>query len=184
MVSKMWFLAFGLALASPALALPTDSAAVRNFGNQDVLQKLYPPRALAAREQGAVGFVVKLDSDGHPTECRVTQSSGFPLLDQETCQVITLHAIFKPPAAVSGSAVSTHQGVINWTLPGAGTAVASRAKKSDVPEKMVCRRVALSGSNVAKERVCASRRDWDKATDEARANWEELQGRKGMTNGN
>jgi len=82
MLSKMLLLAFGLAVANPALAQPSDPA-FRNATNHDVLLKLYPPRALAAREQGAVGFAVTLDKDGHPTECRVTSSSGFPLLDQE-----------------------------------------------------------------------------------------------------
>jgi len=186
MLSKMLLLAFGLAVANPALAQPSDPA-FRNATNHDVLLKLYPPRALAAREQGAVGFAVTLDKDGHPTECRVTSSSGFPLLDQETCQLITLHAVFQPGTGQSGSQVSTHEGVVNWKLPASAQTAAAPAaprKVAEASEKMICKRVPATGSNVATERVCATRRDWDKARSETREGWDELQGSKGSTNGN
>jgi len=187
MSMRMWTLAIGLAVAVPAFAGP-DANARRNAMNWETLVKLYPPRALAAREQGLVGFVVKLDGKGQPTECRVTHSSGYPLLDQETCQLITLHAVFKPTAGVSGSQISTHQGVINWKLPTSG-AVASLAapkpvKVADAPEKVVCKKIPATGSNVRTERVCMTRTDWQRATDETRKEWDDMQGRKGMTNGN
>ena len=41
-----------------------------------VMFQNYPPRALAAGEQGTVFFVVKLDDKAHPTSCEVTHSSG------------------------------------------------------------------------------------------------------------
>lgn len=155
--------------------------------NWETLVKLYPPRALAAREQGTVGFVVKLDSTGQPTECRVTQSSGFPLLDQETCQLITLHAVFKPAAGISGSQVSTHQGVVTWKLPptaASGLAAIKPVKVAEAPEKMICKKIAATGSNVRTERVCMTRTDWLRASDESRKEWEDMQGKKGMTSGN
>jgi len=186
MLSRLLLLAFGLTFPQSAFAQATDTSS-HNAMNQDVLLKLYPPRAFAAREQGAVGFVVTLDKDGHPTECRVTSSSGFPLLDQETCQLITMHAVFQPGTGQSGSQVSTHQGIVNWKLPasalGVGASTASR-KVADASEKMICKRVPATGSNVATERVCATRRDWDKARSDTREGWDELQGRKGSTNGN
>jgi hypothetical protein len=55
---------------------------------------------------------------------------------------------------------------------------------AEASEKMICKRVPATGSNVATERVCATRRDWDKARSETREGWDELQGRKGSTNGN
>jgi protein TonB len=183
----MLVLAAGLMAAVPSFAQVASSGGVANATQWNTMFKLYPPRALAAREQGRVGFVVKLDSKGHPTECRVTQSSGFPLLDQETCQLITLHAVFKPAAGVSGSQVSTHEGAVNWQLPRVAASPAAVAAKpvkaAEAPRKTICRRVAATGSHVRSERVCMSARDWDRASEEVRKEWDELQGRKGSTNG-
>lgn len=188
MLKVSWAVALGLAISFPASA-QTPDAATRNALNAETLQKLYPPRALAAREQGVVAFSVKLDKDGQPTECQVTRSSGFPLLDQETCQIITLHAVFKPTGAGSGSQVSTHQGAINWQLPATApsataTGPAKPVKVAAASEKMICKRVPKTGSNVATERVCLTRRDWQASSDESRKEFEELQGRKGSTSGN
>ena len=184
---RVWALAAGLMAAVPAFAQGPDASSVRNAMNWETLVKLYPPRALAAREQGMVGFVVTLDSKGQPTHCRVTRSSGFPLLDQETCQLITLHAVFKPANGISASQTSTHQGVVNWRLPTSSGSAALAAPKpvrvAEAPEKIVCKRVPRTGSNVGTERVCLSRNEWDRSTDESRKEWEDMRG-KGMTNGN
>jgi TonB family protein len=181
----MWALGVvGLIAAVPAVA-QAPAANTANAAGWDTLMKLYPPRALAAREQGTVGFIVKLDSKGHPTECQVTKSSGFPRLDQETCDLVTLHAVFKPVAGISGSQVSTHQGAVHWRLPATAAAAAVPAKpvKAADATKKVCRRVAATGSNVRSERVCMTAREWDRSSEEVRRDWDELQGRKGSTNG-
>src|SRR5919107_4230428 len=97
-----FIIATSLLVASPALAqAPAPEAAARNASNWDIFQKLYPARALAAREEGAVGFTVTLDSKGEVTNCQVTHSSGHPLLDQETCKLVTLNAQFKPDPGLS-----------------------------------------------------------------------------------
>lgn len=162
--------------------------AARDAANLSVLQSYYPKRALAAREQGQVGFQVKIDASGQPTECQVTRSSGYPLLDKETCDLITLHAVFKRPEGISPSQVSTHQGVVNWTLPdsmqivtnGAPRPVASASRA----EKKICRKVPRTGSLVSTERVCMTSSQWKKQSDESKQGWEELQGRRGSTSGN
>ena len=188
MFKLSWALVLGFAVSVPAFAQTPDAATARNALNWETLMKLYPPRALAAREQGIVGFSVKLDKDGQPRECQVTRSSGFPLLDQETCQVITLHALFKPTDAGSGSQFSTHQGAINWQLPdaaaSAAVAPAKPVKVAAAPEKVICKRVPKTGSNVATERVCLTRRDWQTSSEESRREFEDLQGKKGSTSGN
>ena len=188
MFKLSWALVLGFVASVPAFAQTPDVATARNAKNWDTLMKLYPPRALAAREQGLVGFTVKLDKDGQPTECQVTHSSGHPLLDQETCQLITLHVVFKPTGAASGSQVSTHQGVINWQLPSSGPLAAAAPPKSvkvaNAPEKVVCKRVPKTGSNVATERVCMTRRDWQTSSEDSRREFEDLQGKKGATSGN
>src|SRR4051794_18827936 len=91
------YLAVMVALAAvPALAQAPDSKAARDALNWDIFLKLYPPRALAAREEGAVGFAVTLDSKGEVTSCQVTHTSGHPMLDNDTCQLVTLNAQFSP----------------------------------------------------------------------------------------
>jgi len=103
-------------LAAPAaLAQPADQKAGQNALNWEIFQKLYPKRAIAAREEGAVGFVVDLDSKGEVTRCKVTHSSGHPLLDEETCQLVTLHAQFTPDPALGPSQTKSHQGLIAWS---------------------------------------------------------------------
>jgi protein TonB len=110
-------IACGLLLATPVFAQSPDTAAARNAINWDVFQKLYPPRALVAREEGAVGFVVTLDNRGDVTNCQVTHSSGHPLLDEETCKVVTLNAQFNADPGLSPSQTRTHEGLIAWKLP-------------------------------------------------------------------
>ena len=46
----------------------------------------------------------------------------------------------------------------------------------------VCKRVPKTGSNIGTERVCMTRTDWNRATEETRQTWDEMRG-KGMTSG-
>lgn len=179
----------GLFASVPAMADTANTAqAARDANNLNVLQAYYPTRALAAREQGPVGFQVKIDASGQPTECRVTQSSGYPLLDKETCDLITLRAVFKRPEGISGSQVATYQGVVNWKLPASMSIPtvdpSTRLAAAVAPEKKVCRKVTRTGSLVSTERVCMTPTQWRKQSDESKEEWDALQGRKGSTNGN
>src|SRR6476619_6751892 len=94
-----------LLLAKPAVAAEQSAAqkAARNALNWQIFEKLYPKRAIEAREEGAVGFVVTLDTKGDVTRCQVTHSSGYPLLDQETCQIVTQNAQFNADPSLSPS---------------------------------------------------------------------------------
>jgi TonB family protein len=182
---KTWFLVIALTSAAPDLAQAPSQTAARNMLNGDMLLKLYPPRALAAREQGSVGFEVSIDSKGHPTECSVIRSSGYPLLDDETCQLITQYAQFEPSPGLSQSQVSRHQGVVNWTLPATAGAPAANPtqKTTGETERVICKRVPVIGSNVGTERVCQKKSDWQKSTEQSANEWRDLQG-KGFTSGN
>ena len=186
---KPLILTLGLFAATPAIA-DTGSAAeaARNANNLHVLQSYYPKRALAAREQGSVGFQVKIDASGQPTECQVTRSSGYPLLDRETCDLITLRAVFKRPEGLSGSQVSTHQGVVNWRLPDSMTIVQSGAPRpvasAEAPEKKICKKTPVTGSLVRTERVCMTSKQWRKASDESREDWESTIRRASTLTGN
>lgn len=171
--------------AGPVFAQAGDQKAAQNAANWAVFEQFYPARAAAAHEEGAVGFTVTLDSKGLVTDCKVTHSSGFALLDQETCNVITLHAQFKPDAGLSPSQVRTSDGIIVWKLPASTTTLATPkpVKTSDL-DKVVCKKSIRTGTLAAVERTCLTVREWARQSDEAKETWDEMQGRKGTTKGN
>lgn len=176
-----------LVLATPIAAQVPAAAGVQSASNNwESFLKYYPPRALAAREEGAVAFNVTLDSKGEVKGCEVTRSSGHPLLDEETCQIITLHAQFSPDRGLSSSQVRTSQGVIAWKLPAGGPAIAAAKSfaQGSAPEKVVCKKTLRTGSLASFERTCLTPSEWAKQSDAQKAEWEDLQGKKGSTNGN
>ena len=179
-------LSTALLLIAPALAHASDPKTTLNVSNWDVFQKLYPRRAIAAHEEGTVGFLVTLDNQGTVTGCQVTHSSGHPLLDEETCKIITLNAQFKPDPGLSPSQVRTSEGVITWKLPASTTVLAppTPVKLADAPEKIICKKSIRTGSLAGVERTCMTQREWDKQSDDTKQVWDELQGRKGSTKGN
>lgn len=177
----------GLIAVVPAAAQPaSQQQAAQNSMNWDIFQKLYPRRAIAAKEEGSVGFVVTLDNKGDVADCRVTHSSGHPLLDQETCKIITLNAVFKPDPALGPSQTKTHEGMITWRLPNSTAAIAAPTvmAANTAPEKIVCKKILKTGSNASYERTCMTPTEWAKQSQESRAEFEDLQGKKGSTHGN
>ncbi|GAA4711831.1 TonB family protein [Sphingomonas lutea] len=182
-----------LAMALVATAVPAaaagDAAKEKRMRQMtEVMFKNYPPRALAAGEQGSVFFVVKLDDKASPTSCEVTHSSGYPLLDQETCAMIVRHATFKQVLGPNGDAVkrSTHEGVVNWTIPGRAPVPikAIPVAASTKPEKQICKRTLKTGTLAGYERTCMSEADWKRSARETQDFWGDLQGKKGSTAGN
>ena len=57
----------------------------------------YPPAARASAEEGRVSFTLDVDETGRVSECKVTTSSGSPLLDDSTCNYMTANGRFTPP---------------------------------------------------------------------------------------
>ena len=160
------------------LAMLPDKQAIRDANNWDVIHKLYPPRALAAGEEGLVGFIVEMDAAGSPTKCRITHTSGHPLLDLETCQLIMEHAVFSPPAGASRSQNKSYEGVVNWrlpTTPATAVPVPPRAiAQSAAPEPLVCKRSPRTGSLADFERQCLPKSEWDRQANESREIWSEV----------
>ncbi|GAA4713740.1 FecR domain-containing protein [Sphingomonas lutea] len=162
-------------LSAPAPRVQTASQttkAIREGRNWDVLHKLYPARALAAGEEGLVGFTVRLDSRGNPMSCKITHTSGHPLLDMETCKLILVNAVFKKPAGVTGSQQRAYEGVVNWKLPTtpltAVPAVPKVIAEAQAPEELVCKRVQRTGSNIPSERQCMPKSEWLKASESSK----------------
>ena len=185
-VLRRWLPVFVCVVAaSAAAAQPADPKAAQNAINWEIFQKLYPSRALAAHEQGAVGFKVTLDSKGNVTDCQVTHSSGHALLDEETCKVVTMNAQFNPDPNISVSQTRTHDGLIVWKLP---TWAATLDPPKPIPavaapEKLVCKKTLKIGSLASYERTCLTLTEWAKQSDDQKQPFAESQGAKGSTSG-
>jgi hypothetical protein len=176
-------LAIASMLGQPVLAAAPASTADRNRQLSEIVFQNYPPRALAAGEQGPVFFVVTLDKDARPMTCEVTHGSGHPLLDNETCELIVLHAVFKSAKDASGHLIKqTAEGVVNWTIPGRAPEpfkpilLTGNAK----PDKQVCKKTVRMGTLADVERTCMTQRDWAAQSDQEREYWREMQ-KKGFT---
>jgi TonB family protein len=181
-MDKRFFLfATAILLAQPALAADqsVDQKAAQNALNWDIFLKLYPKRALTAHEEGAVGFIVTLDNKGEVTRCQVTHSSGHPLLDEETCQIVTLHAQFNPDPTLSPSQTKTHEGLIAWKLPASATVLAPPKPVPAVaaPEQKVCKKTVRVGTLAGFERTCMTPTEWARQSDEVRQAWDEIRGK-------
>jgi TonB family protein len=176
---KSFFLASAcVLLAQPLFAAEqtVDQRAAQNALNWDIFLKLYPKRALAAREEGAVGFNVTLDSKGEVTRCQVTHTSGHPLLDEETCQIVTMNAQFNPDPSLSPSQTRTHEGLIAWKLP-AGATVLEPPKPVAVakaPEQVMCKRTVRVGTLAGFERTCMTPTEWARRTEQEREAWDDI----------
>ena len=154
-------------------------AEARDAKNRAFVLANYPPRARAAGEQGVVYFDVSLDRDGRLRTCEVIKSSGFPRLDDETCELMVAHAEFTTVKDAGGKLVRepVHHGAIKWELPEAVVATAAPQRLADVakPERLICRRITKPGSMVVTERRCLTARDWALSRDFAQSETKRLQ---------
>jgi TonB family protein len=184
MVRGIFLLAAATILAQPAFAADQASKAEQKRQLSEIVFKNYPPRALAAGEQGAVFFVVSLDKDAHPTSCEVTHGSGHPLLDAETCQLIVQYAVFNSARDADGHiAKQTTEGVVNWTIPGRAPEPIKPIllTGNDKPEKQICKKNARMGSIAGVERICMTPTEWARQSDDMKQVYEDMQGKKGAT---
>jgi periplasmic protein TonB len=195
MARMVLFAALLISATAPALAGPPSGEKARNAQSWDVLFSEYPPKAIAAGEQGVVGYKVKLDREGYATECEVTRPSGHSLLDQETCRLILNRATFKGMRDSSGRRTATvAEGSVNWVLPSRATtysgtpaAAPTGLRIVDAPapasEKRICKRSLKTGTLATYERICLTQAEWTRNRNRNRDEWGELQGAKGSTSG-
>lgn len=185
MLLDLLFVAAAFA-ATDAGSLPAQS--VHSINNEFIFSQ-YPPRALAAGEQGSVKFRVEIDEKGIIQNCKVTGSSGHERLDVETCNLLVEHVKFKPVLDSEGQArEAVHDGVVNWRIPGASSPIRLVTASSgngggDTPDKVVCKRIQKTGSLVGSSRVCMTAREWAMQNERYQDEIGALQGRQGSTNG-
>ena len=165
-----------LLLLAAAMISPEAGQSVQSKNDEFIFSQ-YPPRALAAGEQGSVRFRAEVDAKGSVMSCKVTEGSGHRRLDRETCDLIVDHATFKPVLDSEGRASEAiHDGIVNWRIPGAAppAKVATLGGKS--PDEIVCKRTSRPGSLVAGSRLCMTRREWSQYADRNQAEWGSMQG--------
>lgn len=176
---SLLFVAGAAVIGTAALADRKPSKEERNRQISEVVFKNYPPRALANGEQGSVYFVVSLDKDAHATSCQVTHTSGHPLLDEETCDLIVQNAVFQSAKDADGHVTKASvEGVVNWHIPGAAplpVAPPVAVVASNAPEKRICKRTLRTGTLAGYERTCMTASEWDRATAASKQPWEEFQ---------
>jgi protein TonB len=145
-----------------ALAFLVATGALVAGGSGSFMAQHYPEAALKRGEQGKVGFTVQIAATGALERCTVTQSSGYPTLDRETCEFILQFAEFKPVLDAKGKAVpATQAGFINWRLPsGFAKAAPPTALASSLPSPLVCKKNAVTGSMLKKLTRCMTEAEW------------------------
>ena len=169
-------LLFAAAITSPDVGQSVQSK------NGEFIFSQYPPRALAAGEQGSVRFRAEVDAKGNVMSCKVTQGSGHGRLDRETCDMIIDHASFKPTLDSQGIArEAVHDGLVNWRIPGRAPSPVKIAGRS--PDEVVCKRITKTGSLVAHSRLCLTRREWTQYAERNQEQYGEIQGKYGSTHG-
>ncbi len=86
------------------------------FANDD-----YPPESVRAHEQGEVIVDARISTDGRAGSCQVTLSSGFPMLDDGTCRLLTRRALFIPARDLDGKSIAgIFRQRMSWTLTNGG----------------------------------------------------------------
>lgn len=75
----------------------------------------YPPQSWLEGEEGRVAYAIAVEADGTASGCDITQSSGFPALDEVTCAVLLERATFEPARNAEGEAIAaTYRGRYSW----------------------------------------------------------------------
>jgi TonB family protein len=96
-----------LQLAAAASAPSPSAPSGQGFENLRTIFSVddYPPQAMQNGWQGDVVPELRVDATGHPTSCRVVQSSGYPILDTKTCEILLTRARFLPAKDGNGNPV-------------------------------------------------------------------------------
>lgn len=101
--------------APPAAVAPPSPATPKGRGNV-FSDDDFPDASRRAEEQGVTRVSYVVDPTGKVSSCTVTQSSGFPRLDDATCKIIMRRFRFNP-ATRDGQPVSeTKNQPVRWRL--------------------------------------------------------------------
>ena len=78
----------------------------------------YPNEASRREEQGTVGFRFLVGVDGRVSDCRIIETSGSEILDQQTCKIALKRFQFESARTHDGQAIaSLGFSRVRWVLP-------------------------------------------------------------------
>jgi protein TonB len=117
----------------------------------------YPPAAKTAGMEGRTAFLIDVDAKGRVTGCNITSSSGSPLLDSTTCNLLVVNARFRPAHDASGNTVpGVWTSAMVWKLTAAPPAQPEGIGTEDGPSA-----AEIYNENIAAETKAASGDDDD-----------------------
>ena len=78
----------------------------------------YPAESLRKAQTGIVRFLLVVGPDGKPQKCTIARSSGIPVLDTTTCQLMMRRAKFKPAGDANGQPIASYYlSRVRWLIP-------------------------------------------------------------------
>lgn len=78
----------------------------------------YPTSELRRQSEGTTRFVLSVNERGRPTDCQITQSSGYKRLDRTACSKVKRRARFEPATDETGSITAgRYRGAVRWQIP-------------------------------------------------------------------
>jgi TonB family protein len=94
---------------------PRDGSIAAIFSSDD-----YPPEAFKNGWEGDVGIKVHVGADGKPQSYRILRSSGYPMLDVQTCAIVLSRARFIAARDSKGDAVEDDfvLPTVRWAIDG------------------------------------------------------------------
>ena len=108
MIASLLSLAAALGAASP------PKASIHSVFSTDD----YPADAVRKRQQGIVGVRISVDETGGVSRCTIAKSSGVPILDSTTCDILRTRVHYEPARDRTGRAITGSDRVkIKWVLP-------------------------------------------------------------------
>jgi TonB family protein len=118
-----------LAIAPPAPPPPPPvgrKAAPRGSPQSWVTNDDYPRSAVRAYWMGTTHFRLEIDPQGSVSDCEITRTSGYPVLDETTCSLLKRRALFAPAEDEQGVKIaSSWSSRFHWELPTTRSPLAS-----------------------------------------------------------
>src|SRR5690242_9478648 len=115
-----------LVLASPSIGAPPFNMPPDNMGGATPLNVRewfnaddYPDKAVMWHQQGYVTVSFTVGADGRVANCQLARSSGYSLLDEVPCKLLTKRARFRPAKDSNGAPMPTQASTsfAFWTEP-------------------------------------------------------------------
>jgi protein TonB len=107
------FWLFLMQVASPPAAPPPSARPRTIFSRDD-----YPLEAVRHGWEGDVIADLTVSPTGQVSSCKIIESSGHPVLDDATCQLLIKRARFTPATDINGSPTEGHFRTppVHWRL--------------------------------------------------------------------